>query len=51
MFQRSFSTKAARGRGFGTYAMKVLGETVLGGKVGFTASWEEGTRFHIELPG
>ncbi len=51
VFQRSFSTKAARGRGFGTYAMKVLGETVLGGKVGFTTSWEEGTRFRIELPG
>ena len=51
VFQRSFSTKAARGRGLGTYAMKVLGETVLGGKVGFTTSWEEGTRFHIELPG
>ena len=51
VFQRSFSTKAARGRGLGTYAMKVLGETVLGGKVGFTTNWEEGTRFHIELPG
>ena len=50
VFQRSFSTKAARGRGLGTYAMKVLGETVLGGKVGFTTNWEEGTRFFIELP-
>jgi len=50
VFQRSYSTKAARGRGLGTYSMKVLGETVLGGKVGFTTSWEEGTRFFIELP-
>lgn len=50
VFQRSFSTKAARGRGLGTYGMKVLGESVLGGTVGFTTSWEEGTRFFIELP-
>lgn len=50
VFQRSFSTKAARGRGLGTYGMKVLGETVLGGKVGFTTGWEEGTRFFITLP-
>lgn len=51
VFQRSFSTKAARGRGLGTYGMKVLGETVLGGTVGFTSNWVEGTRFFIELPG
>ena len=50
IFQRSYSTKAARGRGLGTYGMKVLGESVLGGKVGFTTSWMEGTRFYIELP-
>lgn len=50
VFQRSFSTKAPQGRGLGTYGMKVLGETVLGGKVGFTTSWAEGTGFFIELP-
>lgn len=50
VFQRSFSTKAQQGRGLGTYGMKVLGETVLGGKVGFTTTWAEGTRFFIELP-
>ncbi|MBP1773467.1 MAG: histidine kinase [Holophagaceae bacterium] len=50
VFQRSFSTKAARGRGLGTYGMKVLGESVLGGTVGFATDWEEGTRFFIELP-
>jgi signal transduction histidine kinase len=50
VFQRSFSTKAPQGRGLGTYGMKVLGETVLGGKVGFTTSWVEGTQFFIELP-
>jgi hypothetical protein len=31
--------------------MKLLGETVLGGTVGFTTNWTEGTRFFIELPG
>jgi signal transduction histidine kinase len=51
VFQRSFSTKAGPGRGLGTYAMKLLGETILGGRVGFTTSWAEGTRFFIELPG
>ncbi|NWJ41621.1 MAG: HAMP domain-containing histidine kinase [Geothrix sp.] len=51
VFQRSFSTKANRGRGLGTYGMKLLGETVLGGVVGFTSNWTEGTRFFIELPG
>lgn len=50
VFQRSFSTKAGRGRGLGTYGMKLLGETVLGGEVGFTTNWTEGTRFFIELP-
>ncbi len=51
VFQRSFSTKADCGRGLGTYSMKLLGETVLGGTVGFTTNWTEGTRFFIELPG
>jgi signal transduction histidine kinase len=50
VFQRSFSTKAAHGRGLGTYSMKVFGETVLGGTVNFTTDWGEGTRFFIELP-
>lgn len=50
VFQRSYSTKSPKGRGLGTYGMKLLGETVLGGKVGFTSSWEEGTRFFITLP-
>jgi signal transduction histidine kinase len=51
VFQRSFSTKPGLGRGLGTYGMKLLGETVLGGRVGFTTNWEEGTRFFVELPG
>ena len=50
IFHRSFSTKPGQGWGLGTYGMKLLGETVLGGKVGFTTNWAEGTRFYIELP-
>lgn len=49
VFQRSFSTKG-RGRGLGTYGMKLLGEQYLRGKVGFETSEEAGTRFFIHLP-
>jgi len=50
VFERSFSTKAERGRGIGTYSMKLLGERYLGGKVSFTSSEAEGTKFFLELP-
>ena len=50
IFQRSFSTKAARGRGLGTYGMKLLGERYLGGEVSFTSSEAGGTRFELRLP-
>jgi len=46
IFQRSFSTKGAAGRGLGTYAMKLFGENVLRGKVGFDTG-PEGTTFWI----
>ena len=49
IFQRSFSTKGG-GRGLGTYSMRLLGEYYLHGRVGFTSSPGEGTRFHIDLP-
>ena len=49
IFKRSFSTKPEPGRGLGTYAMKLFGEVVLGGKVGFH-SGPEGTCFWIRLP-
>jgi signal transduction histidine kinase len=49
VFQRSFSTKG-RGRGLGSYAMKLLGETHLGGQVSFTSSEGEGTTFRLSLP-
>jgi sensor histidine kinase regulating citrate/malate metabolism len=49
LFKRFFSTKG-KGRGLGTYSMKLLGEKYLNGKVGFTSSEESGTTFFIQLP-
>jgi signal transduction histidine kinase len=49
IFQRSFSTKG-RGRGLGTYGMKLLGERYLGGAVSFTSTAEGGTTFSIRVP-
>jgi signal transduction histidine kinase len=48
IFQRSFSTKGTAGRGLGTYAMKLFGEGVLHGEVGFETG-PEGTTFWIRL--
>jgi signal transduction histidine kinase len=50
IFRRSFSTKAPRGRGLGTYSMKLFGERILGGAVGFTTSAAAGTTFFIDVP-
>ncbi len=50
IFRRSFSTKGERGRGIGTYCMKLFGEQYLGGKVSFTTSRKKGTTFTIVLP-
>lgn len=50
VFQRFYSTKKGLGRGQGTYAMKLIGETLLRGKVEFTTSPEAGTTFTITLP-
>ncbi len=50
VFQRSFSTKAARGRGLGTYAMKLFGERYLGGQVSFESRPDTGTVFTIRVP-
>ncbi len=49
MFQRSFSTKAAAGRGIGTYSAKLLTERYLGGRIGFRSAAPEGTTFVVEL--
>lgn len=49
VFQRSFSTRG-RGRGLGTYAMKLLSERCLGGSVSFTTSQQGGTTFVASYP-
>lgn len=50
IFQRSFSTKAAQGRGIGTYSVKMLTEGYLKGSVSFRSEPGEGTAFTITLP-
>ncbi len=49
IFQRSFSTKGT-GRGLGTYSIRLLTERYLKGKVSFTSSEKEGTRFSARYP-
>lgn len=48
MFQRSFSTKG-KGRGLGTYSIRLLTENYLKGTVFFTSSEEDGTVFKVKL--
>ena len=50
LFQRSFSTKQRRGRGIGTYSVKLLAERYLGGRVGFRSDEDAGTVFTVALP-
>jgi hypothetical protein len=50
LFKRSFSTKAACGRGIGTYSVKLFGEKYLKGKVSFTSSAQTGTTFTFTVP-
>jgi K+-sensing histidine kinase KdpD len=49
VFHRSFSTKG-KGRGLGTYSMKLLAERYLKGKVYFNSSRKMGTTFFAEFP-
>jgi signal transduction histidine kinase len=49
LFMRSFSTKG-RGRGLGTWSVKLLGERYLGGRVDFTTSAAAGTEMRFVLP-
>jgi len=49
VFQRSFSTKG-KGRGLGTYSIKLLTERYLKGTASFTSTEGEGTTFQISLP-
>ncbi len=50
VFQRYFSTKEGVSRGLGTFAMKLVGESLLGGSVSFTSSEKAGTTFRLRLP-
>ena len=49
IFQPHFSNKG-HNRGFGTYAMRLLGEHCLGGRVDFVTDVVAGTQFSVELP-
>ncbi len=49
IFKRSFSTKDSN-RGLGTYSMKLIGESVLGGSVQFISTEEGGTVFRFYVP-
>ncbi|MBN8525900.1 MAG: GHKL domain-containing protein, partial [Planctomycetes bacterium] len=49
IFRRSFSTKAARGRGIGTWSVKLLAERYLGGVASFACA-DGSTAFSVELP-
>jgi signal transduction histidine kinase len=50
IFNRSFSTKAKKGRGIGTYSVKLLIENYLRGRVSFISNEEEQTKFIVEIP-
>ena len=49
IFQRFYSTKG-KGRGLGTYSMKLLAESYLGGKIDFVTAQKSGTTFTLSLP-
>jgi serine/threonine protein kinase len=50
VFRRSFSTKAAEGRGIGLHAARLFVETYLQGRIGFTSEAPHGTTFWIRIP-
>ena len=49
IFKRSFSTKG-KGRGLGTYSIRLLAENYLKGKTGFISNQKDGTIFFVDLP-
>jgi signal transduction histidine kinase len=50
LFRRSFSTRNGRGRGLGSYSVKLLTERYLKGRVWFVSTELEGTTFFVTLP-
>jgi len=50
VFKRSFSTKAASGRGIGTHAARLFVQRFLHGQIGFSSAAPGGTTFWIRLP-
>jgi signal transduction histidine kinase len=50
VFQRSFSTKSAEGRGIGLHAARLFVETYLQGQIRFASEAPTGTTFWIRLP-
>lgn len=50
VFQRSFSTKGGKGRGIGTYSIKLIIEQYLMGQVYFSSNKKDQTIFTIKLP-
>lgn len=50
LFQRSFSTKAHKGRGIGLYSVKLIVEQYLHGRVNFISDDKNKTIFTIEIP-
>jgi len=49
LFKRSFSTKG-KGRGLGTYSVKLLTENYLSGEATFSSTKQQGTTFIVSLP-
>jgi nitrogen-specific signal transduction histidine kinase len=49
IYKRSFSTKG-KGRGLGTYSVRLLAENYLKGRTGFISNEKEGTNFFVDLP-
>jgi PAS domain S-box-containing protein len=49
IFKRFYSTKG-RGRGVGTYSIKLLTENYLGGRADFTSNAQVGTIFRVFIP-
>ncbi|NQT92019.1 MAG: PAS domain-containing sensor histidine kinase [Lentisphaerae bacterium] len=50
VFEKDYTTKKQAGRGTGAFAIRLIGEHFLGGKVAFTTSSMEGTVFSLRLP-